>query len=128
MFRLNNIYYNKSSFKTLIKNYGFPIAIYYVLLNESCVLVCTYLLYYDYISINIINDCLKYFNIENSISTNAIPVTIPYTGFEINSKLVINFAVSTAFMSLFTPIQIPFCVITFPYIKKYSKISFKKNS
>lgn len=47
---------------------------------------------------------------------------------QIDPKLIGDFTVASVVMSLFTPIQIPICLATFPWLKRRSTLLFRKNS
>ena len=111
-------WHNSKPYK-LVRQYGAPLAIYYIALNESLVALLTYLLHYDYIGTNEMNAVIKWMGAEDYISLNHdVPTHSRSFGpFTISPRLVLNFSIATAFMSLWTGVQIPFCVATLPYLQ-----------
>ena len=107
----------------LVRTHGAPLALYYFIFNECCVLVVTFLLQYDYLAADALKQCVTTLRLDRWINLNAIqsaelkigPVTI-------SGKFAANFSVATAFMSLWTPLQIPFCVATLPYLRRLIRL------
>lgn len=125
--RLNHLVFQpgtKQSRHVSMKEFAFKhgpyCAIYYWVTNEMLVCLFTYLLHYGYLGKEDLVDFLenvgadKYINLRNiegkSWSFFNGNVTI-------SARLVANFVAASVFMSLFTPIQIPIAVATYPYLR-----------
>ena len=110
-----------SAWKRLVMDYGMPLALYYFVLNECCVVIVTFLLHRDYMHTGDVVSLMKTLGAERYFGDldNTMKSSVNFFGiFEVSGQLAANFAAASAFMSLWTPLQIPFCVATLPYIRK----------
>lgn len=109
------------SIKVLVRQYGFPLAVYYLCLNEACVLLITYLLHYEILGTGDIVCLLERVGLESYVDVRGFGETSKSVLglFDISGRLVMNFGIATAFMSLWTPVQLPFCVATIPTILRW---------
>jgi hypothetical protein len=118
-------------YKDLVRKYGMPLAIYYFLFNESIVLTITYLLTYDYLGAGDIVSVIK--SIEAAVAEKSgvqlsmtpdaktMDRTIEFGPVVITARCATNFGLASAFMSLFTAVQIPFCIATLPHMTKVAR-------
>ena len=109
--------------KDLVKQYGLPLALYYFIFNETCVVLVTCGLYYDWLGGGDIVSFLHYIGASKYVDIDAAmskSVSLGPFG-ELEAKLAAHFGLATVFMSLFTPIQLPFCIATLPRLKKLFK-------
>jgi hypothetical protein len=103
----------------LIKKYGFPLAIYYLAFNETCVLIITALLHYDYLGAGDIAAMLKWLGAERLLNVgNVAGKTREIGPITISARFIINFTIASTFMSLWTGFQIPFCIATLPHVTR----------
>lgn len=109
------------SMKELVLKHGLYCALYYWITNEMLVCVFTYLLHYGYLGKEDLIGFLenvgadKYLNLKN-IETKSWSF---FNGsLVISARLVANFIAASVFMSLFTPIQVPIAVATYPYLRR----------
>jgi len=103
----------------LIKTYGLPLAIYYWVTNEILVCIITYLLHYGYFGGSDVMSLLKSLGLDNYCDFSKIEASSFEVGpVSISARLATNFALASAFMALWTPLQVPFCVVTLPRIKR----------
>eukprot|EP00759_Apiculatamorpha_spiralis_P009524 PhF_6_TR16572/c0_g1_i1/m.25259 len=106
-------------FKQLIKEYGLPLAVYYLALNETCVIGITCGLHYGYFGGADVISTLNKIGLASYIDLNKLSSSSMTIGpIEISARLMSNFGLATAFMSLWTPLQIPFCIATLPMLKR----------
>lgn len=107
------------SIKALVKQYGLPLAAYYFCFNEACVLVITYLLHTEKLGCSDIISLLEYLGVDKYVDVRShSSASTTLMGIEVSGKLLMNFGVATAFMSLWTPLQIPFCIATLPSVMR----------
>jgi hypothetical protein len=96
-----------------------PLAAYYFIFNEACVALVTCALHYNWLGEGDIASVLdaigasKYIDIKKTMDAS-----VSLGPIQISAKLATNFTIASAFMSLWTPLQIPFCIATLPYIRK----------
>jgi hypothetical protein len=92
--------------------------VYYFVLNESCVLLLTAFLHKDYIHIGDLQrvvDAVGWPRVDMGRTGQDSGVVI--AGVDVSARLIANFLIATAFCSLLTPLQIPFCLWTLPKIR-----------
>eukprot|EP00760_Papus_ankaliazontas_P013212 PhM_4_TR15663/c1_g1_i3/m.21255 len=107
----------------LIREYGVPLAIYYFVLNETCVVGITAGLHYGWFGGADIVRVLDYVGAGSYVDLDKMNHHISFGPFSVSAKLATNFGLATAFMSLWTPVQLPFCIATLPYIKRAVRFS-----
>lgn len=125
------------SVKQLVKSYGIPFGVYYWITNEVLVLILTYCLYYDYFGRDLLFRAVD----RLSIYLEKLPfgkVNLHEIGdhswrffdgrLQVDPKLVGDFTVASVVMSLLTPVQIPICAATFPWLKRRWSLFFKRST
>lgn len=101
--------------RSLIKKYGLPLAVYYVLLTEALTVAITYLLYYNYLGTGDITSVLKFFGLGRMVDVDAAMETSRTIGpFTVSGRLLTNFAMAKSFIALFAPLKLTFCITTLP--------------
>lgn len=109
-----------ASIRALVRTFGLPLAVYYLLFNETLVVLITYLLHTEAIGAGDIVSFLEYIGLESFVDVRGFSESSrTVLGFEVSGRLVMNFGIATAFMSLWTPIQLPFCVATLPTLMRW---------
>lgn len=109
-----------ASIRSLIRTYGAPLAVYYLLFNECLVVFITYLLHTGTIDVGDIVSLLEYLGLENYVNVRGFSESSKTVmGIEVSGRLLMNFGIATAFMSLWTPLQLPFCIATLPTILRW---------
>jgi hypothetical protein len=112
------------SIKTLVLEYGAPLALYYFITNEMMVCGLTYLLHYGYFGKEDLISFLESVGASKYIDLKAIEGkswSLLDGHLVISARLVANFTAASIFMSLWTPLQIPICVATFPFIRRSAR-------
>lgn len=103
----------------LIKTYGVALAVYYFVFNEMFVLTITYLLHYDYLGAGDVTSLVEYVGVGHMLNVKeTLGRSISLGPFTITAKFATNFALASGFMSLFTFLQVPFCIATLPRIQR----------
>lgn len=101
-----------------IKLHGFPMYLYYWITNEIIVLCLTYLIHYQYIPGSDIIDWLKWLGAGKLVDLDkTMDKSVKAYGVEVSARFLTNFSLASAIMTLFTPIQIPLCLATYPYLR-----------
>ena len=109
-----------AGFTALIRKYGAPLALYYLCFNETCVVALTYLLHTEAIGAGDIVSVLEYIGLESYVDVRGFSeASTTIAGFPVSGRLVMNFGIATGFMSLWTPVQLPFCIATLPIIMRW---------
>ena len=109
-----------ASLRALIRTYGAPLAVYYLLFNECLVVFITYLLHTEAIGVGDIVSFLEYLGLESYVDVRGFSESSKTVmGVEVSGRLLMNFGIATAFMSLWTPVQLPFCIATLPIILRW---------
>ncbi|KAG5488104.1 hypothetical protein LSCM1_08169 [Leishmania martiniquensis] len=117
--------------KTVVVEHGVPLSLYYFITNEIIVCVLTYLLHYGYFGKEDLIDLLKYIGASKYIDLNSIEGTswsLLDGQLVVSARLVANFTAASLFMSLWTPVQLPICIATYPYLKLASQRLLKRRS
>lgn len=111
-----------TSMKDAVLRYGFSVALYYWITNEAMVCALTFCLHYHYFGkedlVSVIEKCgvSKYIDLRE-IEGKSWSF---WSGrLEISARLLANFTAASLFMSLFTPLQLPFCIATFPAVSRF---------
>lgn len=116
------------SLKEIIKQYGLPIALFYWVFNEVLVAIVTYLLHFNYVSQNSVVDIIEALGFGSWVDTKVLAthsLRFPY-GIEISALLITNFLVASAFLALFVPVKLPFCIWVFPKVRRSFRKVFPK--
>lgn len=106
------------AFVNLVKEHGVALVVYYFVFNEACIIALTFLLHNGLVAGSDLVGWLKwikvdrFFNVEETLGR-----TVSFGPFSISAALVTNYTLASAFMSLCTPVQIPFCVMTLRMVK-----------
>lgn len=110
------------SMKEMAKTHGIYFGLYYWITNEILVVALTYFLYYDYFGKDVIA------NIVDRISPSFWKIDLHHMGetnwsffggrINISPKLVGDFTFASVVLSLFTPLQIPVCAATYPWLRR----------
>ena len=109
----------------MIQDHGIYFAAQYFIFNEMCVLYLTYLLHCDYLGTGDIEKVVNYIGLSKFVDVNSqLDNSFQIGLWEVSGRLVANFGIASAFMSLCTPLQIPLCVITLPYFKRIVRSAF----
>lgn len=107
--------------KTVVLDYGLPVALYYWITNEIIVCVLTYFLHFGYFGKEDLIDILEKVGVSKYINLNAIE-TKSWSLFNgrltVSARLLANFAAASLFMTLWTPLQVPICIATYPYLRR----------
>lgn len=104
--------------KQIIKQYGIPIALFYWVFNEVLVAIVTYLLHYNYVSQGSVVDFIDAIGFGSWIDTKILHTHSVRLGpFDISALLITNFLVASAFLALFVPIKLPFCIWLYPKVR-----------
>ena len=103
----------------LVKRYGLALAIYYFFFNQACVVSVTLLLQSGVVGGDGIFTLLRWLHVEHWVGDLDRFKDSHFRPFgnwgpEVSARLLANYALATAFMSLWTPLQLPFCVGTLP--------------
>jgi hypothetical protein len=102
-----------------IREYGIWMYLYYWITNEILVCILTYLLHYHYIPGGDVVKLLKWLGAERFVDLDkTMEKSMFIGGFELSAKFLTNFSLASAVMSLFTPIQFPLAVATFPAVRR----------
>lgn len=111
--------WRRTGFGRLVAQYGVPLAVYYFIFNESCIVFVTFLLHKDYVSGTAVLEVINRFGAGGRLNLGELmSMTLTLGPLELSARLVANFALASVFMSLWTPLQIPFCIATLPYAKR----------
>ena len=109
------------SMRAGVVEYGFPLALYYFITNEMLVCGLTYLLHYGYFGKEDLIGFLESIGASKYIDLKAIEGK-SWSFFNerivISARLVANFTAASVFMSLWTPLQVPICIATYPFIRQ----------
>jgi hypothetical protein len=109
--------------RKLISTLGVWLALYYFMFNECCVILVTAMLHNDYLQTGDIESLFEYLGVSKYVDVQShLQKTLHIGPWEISGRLAANFALASLFMSLWTPIQIPFCVMTLPAFKHLVQI------
>lgn len=109
------------SIKSAVVEYGAPVALYYFITNEFLVGVVTYLLHYGYFGKEDLIGVLESIGASKFLDLKSIEAkswSFFDDRFVISARFVANFTAASIFMSLWTPIQLPLCVATYPAIRR----------
>ncbi|CAJ1015625.1 hypothetical protein Q4I30_000706 [Leishmania utingensis] len=121
----------RMSMRTVAIEHGVPLALYYFITNEILVCLLTYLLHYDYFGQDDLIGFLKFVGASKYIDLNSIEGK-RWSFFDeritLSARLVANFTAASLFMSLWTPVQLPICITTYPYLKRISQRLMEKGS
>lgn len=119
------------SMKKLMVEYGAPLALYYFITNELLVCGLTYLLHYGYFGKEDLIGFLESVGVSKYVNLKAIEEK-SWSFFSdrvvISARLVANFTAASVFMSLWTPLQIPLCIATYPFIRRSAQWISRKPS
>lgn len=104
----------------LLRKNGVYFGLYYWITNEMMVIGLTYCLYYDYFGKELLA------NIVDKITPSFWKIDVHHigehnwsiAGVELSPKLMADFAVSSLVMSAFTPLQLPVCAATYPWLRR----------
>ncbi|KAG5488252.1 hypothetical protein LSCM4_08329 [Leishmania orientalis] len=119
------------SMKTVVVEHGAPLSLYYFITNELLVCLLTYLLHYGYFGKEDLIGLLKCIGASKYIDLSSIEGK-SWSLFDgqlvVSARLVANFTAASIFMSLWTPVQLPICIATYPYLKRISQRWMKRGS
>lgn len=112
-------WFKHHSLSELVKKHGLPLGIYYVTLTEFLVCSLTYLLHYDHLGAGDITNFMKWIGLEKWIDVDhAMSASKSIGPITISGKLVTNYAIAKAFVAVWAPLKIPFCMATLPYMRR----------
>ncbi|KPA73681.1 hypothetical protein ABB37_09613 [Leptomonas pyrrhocoris] len=122
-------YTRNVSMKKLVMEYGAPLALYYFITNELLVCGLTYLLHYGYFGKEDLIDFLESVGASRYINLKAVEGK-SWSFFDgrvaVSARLVANFTAASVFMSLWTPLQVPVCIATYPFIRRSAQWILRK--
>lgn len=116
-------------FSSVIKTHGLYFGLYYWISNEALVVLLTYFLYYDYFGKDIVCALVERFSPSfYKIDFSNTDKKWSFFGgkFSVDPKLAADFIFSSVTMSLLTPVQIPFCAATYPWLRRKWPFGFQK--
>ncbi|KAG5512289.1 hypothetical protein JKF63_07811 [Porcisia hertigi] len=111
------------SMRAMVVEHGVPLFLYYFITNEVLVCMVTYLLHYGYFGKEDLIGFLKSLGASKYVDLESIEgKQWSFFGGHVvlSARLVTNFTAASLFMSLWTPVQLPLCVATYPYLKRIS--------
>ncbi|GET85386.1 hypothetical protein, conserved [Leishmania tarentolae] len=114
----------RMSMRTVVVEHGIPLSLYYFITNEILVCLLTCLLHYGYFGQEDLIGFLKSVGAAKYIDLNSIEgKSWSLFGGQIvvSARLVANFTAASFFMSLWTPVQLPICIATYPYLKCFGQ-------
>ena len=116
--------------KRLISQYGLPFAIYYIVFNDSMILLITVALQMGWVGAGDVITLIKKVGAEkylNGLDERMDRPAFSLGPLHVTGRLVANFALAFAFMGVWTPIKIPFCIATLPYVKRAWQAVFRRS-
>ncbi|CBZ23015.1 conserved hypothetical protein [Leishmania mexicana MHOM/GT/2001/U1103] len=112
------------SMRTVVIEHGVPLSLYYFVTNELLVCLLTCLLHYGYFGQEDLIGFLKSVGASKYVDLNSIEGkswSLFGGQLVVSARLVANFTAASLFMSLWTPVQLPICIATYPYLKRFSQ-------
>lgn len=119
------------SMRALVVQHGAPLAAYYFITNEMLVCLITYLLHYNYFGKDDLISVLDSLGASRFIDLKSIEGkswSLFGGRLEVSVRLVANFTAASLFMSLWTPLQLPLCVATYPYLRRVGQRVFGRRA
>lgn len=115
--------------RALIRSHGLPLAVYYLLFNECCVVAVTCALHWNWLGKGDVASVLHRVGADRFIDIDsAMGKSFSLGPLEVSGRLATNFAIAKVFMSLWTPLQLPFCVATLPTVMRVFRRGPKKGA